>query len=173
MSCKTSLNICSTYTLLFPLGTKCAVQMPHWLSRAPTSNLNPSLNLKNGSLLTTRDREEECLASPPLLYNVTYCLYLPRFFFTSLVTFLVHASHSNACPPAPKTRAPYKLWSLYAYIPFFLTIDAVKRVCYWGPVMAAHTGAKPSGAKLNGWAVRKPELWWWWPRLHEGSDGKI
>lgn len=174
MSCKTLLNICSTYTFLFPLGTKCAVQMPHWLSWAPTSNLNPSLNLKNGSLLTTRDREEECLASPPLLYNITYCLYLPLFVFTSLVT-LFSFMHPNSThvhpPPRPGHRANSDP-SMVTFL-FFLTIDAVKRVCYWGPVMAAHTGAKPSGAKLNGWAVRKPELWWWWPRLHEGSDGKI
>lgn len=86
---------------MFPLGTKCAVQMPHWLSWAPTSNLNPSLNLKNGSLLSTRDREEECLASPPLLYNVTYCLYLPLFFFTSLVTpfSFMHPIPTHVHPP--------------------------------------------------------------------------
>lgn len=107
LSCKTSLNICATYTFVFPLGTKCAVQMPHWLSWAPTSNLNPSLNLKNGSLLTTRDREEECLASPPLRYNVTYCLYLPLFFFASLVTpfSFMHPIPTHAHPsPRPGHR---------------------------------------------------------------------
>lgn len=43
-------------------------------------------------------------------------------------------------------------------------------VCYGGPVKAANTGPKPGGTLLNGWAVRKPVLWWR-PRLHVDSDG--
>ena len=51
----------------------------------------------------------------------------------------------------------------------FLYSQCSQVVCYRGPVKAASTGLKPGGTLLNGWAVRKPVLWWR-PRLHVGSD---
>lgn len=138
--------------------------MPHQLSWASASNLNPSFTLKNGSLCFSLGTEKRNTSSAHQSYYVLVikCIILPYFIFLTSSTPISSIS---------TTDQPPRLWCQIYREPFsFLYSQCSEVVCYGGPVKAANTGQKPGGTLLNGWAVRKPVLWWR-PRLHVGSDG--
>lgn len=99
------------------------------------------------------------------LLTVTSFFILLYFFFPSslLEPFLLRSNYTdNLSTPETWTIVQPGHFQPLAFFVCFCSTQSTrqKRVCYGGPVKTASTGAKPTGAGLNGWAVRQPVLWW-------------
>lgn len=109
---------------------------------------------------STWDWEEECLVCCiRLLIDCNIFLHSALLHFPCLNPLALPPPplpfHS---PTSPEARAPCRP-ARFSSVAFCFQQSHSEDVCYGGPVGAASTGAKSSGARLNGWAVRHPVLW--------------
>lgn len=145
----------------FSAGTRCVVQMPRWLSWAShlTQILLLTWKIAHCAAHKRLEREMSCMPTPAVL---GYLLTLALLFI--LLYFIFHIL---PCPPLfiwttsqPLRAKHHTGWPASAPCPLTFHSQHGKEVCYGDPVKAVSAGAKPCGAELNGWAVRKPALWW-------------
>lgn len=149
---------------LSPAGTKCGVQMPHDSHGLPYLTQILLLAWKIAHCAKHKGLRREMPVLPTTSVSGYLLQHLSSFCFSSYFFVAVEAL-SPPVQPHQQPLNPRDLnhqigWPLLALCLFCSTQSTWQEVCYGGLVKTVSTGAKSSGAGLNGWAVRQPVLWW-------------